>query len=83
VQSVMAELGLLQVARSRVGGSSGIRGVSGGERRRWAGGRAGGWVDSIPGRLDVGRITHTRMTAALPCCNYLPCPHRNPCTPAT
>ena len=34
VQSVMAELGLLQVARSRVGGSSGIRGVSGGERRR-------------------------------------------------
>jgi hypothetical protein len=44
VQSVMAELGLLQVARSRVGGSSGIRGVSGGERRRWAGvgGCAGG-----------------------------------------
>ena len=48
VQSVMAELGLLHVASSRVGGSSGIRGVSGGERRRWdwipvwEDGRAGG-----------------------------------------
>lgn len=36
VQSVVAELGLQHVARSRVGGRSGIRGISGGERRRWA-----------------------------------------------
>ncbi|KAL4458955.1 hypothetical protein ABPG75_013820 [Micractinium tetrahymenae] len=34
VQSVVAELGLQHVARSRVGGRSGIRGISGGERRR-------------------------------------------------
>lgn len=40
VEAVMAELGLAGVARSRVGGRSGIRGISGGERRRW--GRAGG-----------------------------------------
>ena len=30
----MSELGLLHVAGSQVGGSAGIRGVSGGERRR-------------------------------------------------
>lgn len=35
VRSVLGELGLTHVARTRVGGSSGIRGVSGGERRRW------------------------------------------------
>lgn len=40
VQSVVAELGLQHVARSRVGGRSGIRGISGGERRRWAAGHA-------------------------------------------
>ncbi|EFN53179.1 hypothetical protein CHLNCDRAFT_136987 [Chlorella variabilis] len=34
VRSVLSELGLSHVARTRVGGSSGIRGVSGGERRR-------------------------------------------------
>ena len=34
VLAVMGELGLLHVAGSRVGGSSGIRGISGGERRR-------------------------------------------------
>ncbi len=34
VQSVLAELGLSHVARSQVGGRSGIRGISGGERRR-------------------------------------------------
>ena len=35
VASVLMELGLSHVARSRVGGTSGIRGISGGERRRW------------------------------------------------
>ena len=34
VRSVLRELGLAHVARSRVGGRSGIRGISGGERRR-------------------------------------------------
>jgi hypothetical protein len=34
VSRVLAELGLVAVAGSQVGGSSGIRGVSGGERRR-------------------------------------------------
>jgi hypothetical protein len=40
VAAVLSELGLLHVARSRVGGSSGIRGVSGGERRRCDAGAA-------------------------------------------
>lgn len=34
VEGVLEELGLEHVASSQVGGSSGIRGVSGGERRR-------------------------------------------------
>ncbi len=34
VDGVLAELGLLRTARSLVGGAGGIRGVSGGERRR-------------------------------------------------
>ena len=34
VEGVLEELGLQHVAGSQVGGSSGIRGVSGGERRR-------------------------------------------------
>lgn len=34
VASVVGELGLAHVAGSRVGGRSGIRGISGGERRR-------------------------------------------------
>jgi ABC-type multidrug transport system ATPase subunit len=34
VEGVLYELGLEHVAGSQVGGSSGIRGISGGERRR-------------------------------------------------
>ncbi len=34
IAGVLEELGLVHVAGSQVGGSSGIRGVSGGERRR-------------------------------------------------
>ncbi len=34
VEGVLEELGLQHVAGSQVGGSSGIRGISGGERRR-------------------------------------------------
>ena len=34
MEGVLEELGLQHVAGSQVGGSSGIRGVSGGERRR-------------------------------------------------
>ena len=41
MQSVLVELGLSHVARSRVGGRSGIRGISGGERRRCVAGWAG------------------------------------------
>lgn len=44
VQAVISELGLSHVARSRVGGRSGIRGVSGGERRRCGGGGREGAV---------------------------------------
>ena len=34
MDGALEDLGLLRVAESQVGGSSGIRGVSGGERRR-------------------------------------------------
>jgi len=34
---VVEELGLQHVASSRVGGLTGSRGISGGERRRWGG----------------------------------------------
>lgn len=91
VQAVVAELGLQHVARSRVGGRSGIRGISGGERRRWAGVcvrhvAPRRWRPRrAPGRMRTLAALRPRRSAACLrlCCDQKPLPRGRalPCLP--